>query len=228
MKKYRYILLFLLVLVPFSIQAVSTGIVMGEVERAIADKNWEQVEKCFRKVVAEDAEEAELFFWKKIANDTPCRATMALILGEYNKNLRSYNKAYVFYNELIKLEPDNIAYLSACAEMKSNSGKEEEALSLYERVLSLDTNNLPANIFVGNYYYYYAEKERTTIKNNFARLSVPTRMEYARYRESLNRLVISDYAKAKSYLQRVISQFPSLEIKKVLDKIHLVEVENAR
>ena len=53
-------------------------------------------------------------------------------------------------------------------------------------------------------------------------------MQYARYREHINDLVNSDYAKAKGYLQRVIALFPSFEVKKVLDKIRMVEMENAR
>lgn len=228
MRRYRYILLMLLVSLPLFVSAVQSDGIMEKVEHAITAEDWKQAEESFRMAVKENTEEAELFFWKKLQKDVPCHTAMALALGEYYKDEHDFNKAYVFYNELIKLKPDDIGYLSACAEMKVRSGKPDEALPLYERILSLDIDNLAANIFVGNYYYFYAEKERSTIKNNYARLRVPTKMEYARYRESLNNLVNSDYAKAKGYLQRVVSKFPSVEVRKLLNKIRLVETENAQ
>ena len=226
--KFRYILLVLLMLMPVFVQAMSDKDIMEQVEYAIANEDWEVAEENYRIAVSENTEEAELFFWKHTANDTLFSSKMALILGDHYKRACNYNKAHVFYDELIKLQPDDIDALLACADLKAQSGKEKEALELYERVLSLDVNNLPANIFIGNYYYYYAEKERAEIEHSYSKLRVPTKMQNARYREHINDLVNSDYAKAKGYLQRVIALFPSFEVKKVLDKIRMVEMENAR
>ncbi len=224
--KYGYTLGMLLVSVVFSINIAAQQNLAVKVEAAVARQNEDEVEKEFRALMEEHIAEAELFFWKKAKEDCPYQDKMALLLGEYYRNACDYGKAYVFYDELLKSHPNNIDYLIACAEIKVQSGKEEDALELYERVVSLDIDNLPANIFIGNYYFFHAEKEFTMLKSDFAKLSVPTRMQYARYRENMNTLVKSDYAKAKSYLQRVVALFPSFEAKKILRKIRSVEVEN--
>ena len=94
---------------------------------------------------------------------------------------------------------------------------------MYEKVLSLDINNLPANIFVGNYYYLQAEGRRNSLESNFRKIQLPTKMQYANYRNGLDDLMSSEYSKARIYLQRVIAQFPSTEVRKTLDKIAMVE-----
>ena len=50
-------------------------------------------------------------------------------------------------------------------------------------------------------------------------------MQYARYREGLSQILTTRYIKAKGYLERVVSQFPSTEAKKTLDRIKLIEKE---
>ena len=48
-------------------------------------------------------------------------------------------------------------------------------------------------------------------------------MQYARYRDAIDAVVSSNYAKAKEYLQDVLRTFPSAEAQKTLNKILAVE-----
>lgn len=48
-------------------------------------------------------------------------------------------------------------------------------------------------------------------------------MQYARYRDGLSRVMSTGYGKAREYLQKVISQFPSTEAQKTLERIKLIE-----
>lgn len=226
--KHTYTLWILLMLGICSATATAQEKLSAEVESAIEPQDWEEAENGYRTLVKEHIEDAELFFWQNAKEDNPYREKMASILGEYYRNARNYGKAYMFYDELLKLQPKNIDYLIASAEIKAYMGKEEDAIELYERVLSLDRDNLPANIFIGNYYFFHAEKEFATLKSEFAKFRAPTRMQYARYREDMNLLIQSDYAKAKGYLQRVVTLFPSLEVKKILNKIRAIELENEK
>lgn len=50
---------------------------------------------------------------------------------------------------------------------------------MYEKVLQLDADNLAANIFLGNYYYLMAEKEKKRLDTDFKKLASPTKMQYA-------------------------------------------------
>lgn len=104
-------------------------------------------------------------------------------------------------------------------------GRESEALETYRKVLSLDADNLAANIFIGNYLYLKAEREKKQLEADYKKISAPTRMQYARYRDGLSRVMSTGYGKAREYLQKVISQFPSTEVQKTLERIKLIEKE---
>ena len=116
-------------------------------------------------------------------------------------------------------------YLEACAEIQVCRGQEKEALRMYEKVLQLDADNLAANIFLGNYYYLMAEKEKKRLDTDFKKLASPTKMQYARYRDGLSKVFSTGYQKARNSLRKVISQFPSTEAQKTLDKILRIEKE---
>ena len=142
----------------------------------------------------------------------------------YKKN-RNYDKAFLFYKELSQKTPDNVDYLEAVAEMQVCRGQEKDALRLYENILRLDADNLAANIFLGNYYYLMAEREKKKLESDYRKISSPTKMQYARYRDGLSKLFATGYEKARSSLQKVVLRFPSTEAKKTLDKILLIEKE---
>lgn len=49
--------------------------------------------------------------------------------------------------------------------MEMMRGKEKKMpLKAYEKVLMLDADNLQANIFLGNYYYLQAEKDKKKLE----------------------------------------------------------------
>ena len=50
----------------------------------------------------------------------------------------------------------------------------------------LDANNLQANIFLGSYYYLQAEREKKKLEDDYKKITSPTRMQYARYRNGLS------------------------------------------
>ena len=70
-----------------------------------------------------------------------------------------------------------------------------------------------------------AEQEKKKLESDYKKLSSPTKMQYARYRDGLSKLFATGYEKARSSLQKVVLRFPSTEAKKTLDKILLIEKE---
>jgi hypothetical protein len=196
---------------------------LQKVSEAIADKRWDQAGNLFREAVSLDATKAEAYYQKEVQKTCEACPSMAFELATYYKANRNVEKAYTFYKELTELVPHDVKYLSSCAELEVLRGNEQEALGLYQRILNIDKDNLAANIFVGNYYYFIADKEKGLLDKNYAKYKAPTRMQYAQYHNQLEQIVISDYAKAKTYLAKVLQLFPSTEIKKTLDKISQVE-----
>lgn len=86
----------------------------------------------------------------------------------------------------MQYNPEDVSGLVACAEMQMMRGETKDALKLYEKVLTLDADNLQANIFLGNYYYLQAEQKKKTLEENYKKIVSPTRMQYAHYRNGLS------------------------------------------
>ncbi len=192
---------------------------------AINNEKWDESVSLFRKAIDADTSKAEMFYWTKVNKKSPVCPRLAHELAIYYQQVRNYDKAYLFYKELIQMQPDNVSNLVSCANMELLRGKEKEALSLYQRILDFEPDNLAANIFVGNYYYLSAEEEKAKVDADFKKIGSPTRMQYARYRNALDRILNDNYSKAKRYLQNVLQHFPSSEVQKTLAKIQLIEKE---
>lgn len=139
------------------------------------------------------------------------------------KAARNYDQACNLYHQLLQRCPDDVSALADCAEVQLLRGNESDAVMLYSKVLTLDANHLQACIFMGNYYYLCGEKAKRETDEEYRKIEVPTRMQYARYRDALTAIFASDYSQARLYLQRVLQQFPSTEAKKTLARIAEVE-----
>lgn len=219
------VFLILMLTLPLTLSAQSGEELLLKVSSALSNEQWSQAVSYFRQAVNANADKSEMFYWTGVDKSSDVSAKMANELATYYKKERNYDKAYLFYKELLQKTPNDVKYLAACAEMEVCRGKESEALNSYQKVLSLDANNLAANIFVGNYYYLKAEQEKQQIENDYKKISTPTRMQYARYREGLSQVLATGYIKARGYLERVINQFPSVGVKNTLDRIKVIEKE---
>lgn len=218
--------IFLFILLPSALSAQSDeGVFLAGVSRAINEQQWDKANDLFGKAIKINAEKAEDFYWINVRPDCQARKSFAMDLGLYYKDLRDYEKAASYYQELVRIAPGNIDYLSQCAAVEVQRGNQQTALDLYQKILTLDENHLAANIFIGNYWYLKAEQEKKFIENDYKKLPSPTKMQYARYKDGLNRVLLTGYGKARVCLQKVISQFPSTEARKTLDKIQIIEKE---
>ena len=214
------ILLFSLFSLPLMLNAQTVDEMLHKVSAAIEAGQHGQAVSYFRQAISLNIDRSEMFYWTSIdkSSDISSKLSNELALA-YKKN-RNYDKAFLFYKELSQKTPDNVDYLEAVAEMQVCRGQEKD-----ENILRLDTDNLAANIFLGNYYYLMAEREKKKLESDYRKISSPTKMQYARYRDGLSKLFATGYEKARSSLQKVVLRFPSTEAKKTLDKILLIEKE---
>ncbi len=215
-------------LLSMSLKAQTAEQIIPNISNALAQQHWEEASNLFRLAVDKDLFKAEKFFQEEISPDCPARTEMIHQLGFYCKGSRNYEKAYDYYKELVELRPREVIYLISLADLEVILGKENDALKTYDKILSIDSNNLAANIFIGNYYFFIADKEKRTLDSEFKKMQSPTRMQYANYRNELARLVTTEFEKAKTFLEKVVRQFPSVEAKNTLDKIHAVELESKK
>jgi tetratricopeptide (TPR) repeat protein len=219
-------LLFFLSLVnPLVLLAQSAGDLLPKVSEALSEGKDDYAVSLFRQAAAAGVDQTEMFYWTNVDKNSSVASRLINELATYYKKKRNYDKAYLFYKEYLQRYPEDVPALVSCAEMEMMRGKEKDALKTYEKVLSLDADNLQANIFLGNYYYLQAEKDKKKLDDDFKKITSPTRMQYARYRNGLSGIFTTNYSKAKTYLQRVLQLFPSTEAGKTLEKIKRVELE---
>lgn len=223
----RTLTIFLLSLfsLPLMLNAQSVDEMLQKVSAAIEAGQQGQAVSYFRQAVSLNIDRTEMFYWTDVNKNSELSSKLANELALAYKKNRNYDKAYLFYKELLLKAPNNVDYMEAVAEMQVCRGQEKDALRMYENILQLDAENLAANIFLGNYYYLKAEKEKKQLEVDYKKISSPTKMQYARYKDGLSKLFSTGYQKARSSLQKVVLRFPSTEAKKTLDKILLIEKE---
>ena len=219
-----FLFLFSLPMMP-NLKAQPVNGMLKKVSAAIEAGQYGQAVSYFRQTIGLDMERTEMYYWTSVDKNSGVSVKLAYELAVAYKRKRNYDKAYLFYKELLQKEPGNVGYLEACAEMQVCRGQEKDALRIYEKILLLDADNLAANIFLGNYYYLMAEQEKRKLDADYKKLSSPTKMQYARYRDGLSKLFDTGYEKARDALEKVVLRFPSTEARKTLDKILKVEKE---
>ncbi len=210
---------------PFVLSAQSAGELLQKVSAALSEGQDDYAVSLFRQSVKAGADQTEMFYWTQVEKNSAVAPRLVNELATYYKHKRNYDKAYLFYREFLQYHSDDVPALVSCAEMEMMRCTEKDAEKTYENVLILDANNLQANIFLGNYFYLQAEREKKKLEDDYKKITSPTRMQYARYRNGLSDVYSNGYAKAKDYLQRVLQLFPSTEAGNTLEKIKKLEVE---
>lgn len=207
------------------VNAQTAGEMLQKVSAAMEAGQQGPAVSYFRQAIGLDIDRSEMYYWTNVDKNSQISPKLANELSTAFKKKRNFDKAYLFYKELLQKSPENVDCLEDCAEVQVCRGQEKDALRMYEKVLQLDADNLAANIFLGNYYYLMAEREKSKLENDFKKIPSPTKMQYARYRDGLSSLFANGYEKARVSLQKVILRFPSTEAKKTLDKILNIEKE---
>ena len=196
----------LIVTFPFVLSAQTAGELLQKVSAALSEGQDDYVVSLFRQAIAAGADQTEMYYWTQIEKNSAVAPRLVNELATYYKRKRNYDKAYLFYREFLQYHSEDVPALVSCAEMEMMRGKEKDAVKTYEKVLMLDANNLQANIFLGSYYYLQAEREKKKLEDDYKKITSPTRMQYARYRNGLSDVYSNVYSKAKDYLQRVLQQ----------------------
>lgn len=215
----------LFLMLPLSLSAQSAEELLQKVSDALSTEKDDYAVSLFRQAADAGANRAEMYYWMNVDKNSAVAPRLAIELAVHYKEKRDYDKAYLFYKEFLQRHPEDVPALVSCAEMEMMRGKENDARKTYEKVLMLDADNLQANIFLGNYYYLQAEKDRKKLEDDFKKLASPTRMQYARYRDGLSDVFTKSYSKAKNYLQSVLRIFPSMEAANTLERIKKIEAE---
>ena len=180
---------------PLMLNAQSVDEMLQKVSAAIEAGQQGQAMSYFRQTISLNIDRTEMYYWTNIDKSSEISVKLANELAIAFRKKRNYDKAYLFYKELLQKAPNNVAYLESCAEMQVCRG---------------------------------AEQEKKKLETDYKKISSPTKMQYARYRDGLSKLFATGYEKARNSLQKVVLRFPSTEAQKTLDKIFIIEKEVKR
>lgn len=176
----------LFLMCPLSVWGQSADELLSKVSDALSEGKDDYAVSLFRQAANAGEDRTEMFYWTNVDKSSEVAPRLADVLAVHYKEMRNYDKAYLFYKEFLQRHPEDVPALVSCAEMEMMRGKEKDALKTYEKVLMLDADNLQANIFLGNYYYLQAEKDKKKLEEDYKKITSPTRMQYARYRNGLS------------------------------------------
>ena len=203
----------LFLMCPLSVWGQSADELLSKVSDALSEGKDDYAVSLFRQAANAGEDRTEMFYWTNVDKSSEVAPRLADVLAVHYKEMRNYDKAYLFYKEFLQRHPEDVPALVSCAEMEMMRGKEKDALKTYEKVLMLDADNLQA------------EKDKKKLEEDYKKITSPTRMQYARYRNGLSDVFTNSYGKAKAYLQRVLQVFPSMEAGNTLEKIKKMELE---
>lgn len=196
------LLIFGFLLFPMSLSAQSVDVLLQKVSEALSAGKDDYAVSLFRQAAGAGTEQTEMYYWTNVEKNSAVAPRFVRELAAYYKDKRNYDKAYLFYKEWLQYNPEDVSGLVACAEMQMMRGETKDALKLYEKVLTLDADNLQANIFLGNYYYLQAEQKKKTLEENYKKIVSPTRMQYAHYRNGLSDVFPTGMAKPRAICRK--------------------------
>lgn len=154
------------------------------------------------------------------------RFTTKLLYFYYNNKM--YEKLFVIADEVLAYKPDHLKtyYFKGIAYL--NTGNEEEAITAFKKMLSIDSEDADANMRLGLLYFNKASAIHDKSKSYYNSLKKPSREDYSNYRKEIEQANIS-YKKAIPYLENRYKVKPDAKIKDALFLLYtrLGQNENA-
>lgn len=131
----RTLTIFLLSLfsLPLALNAQSVDEMLQKVSAAIEAGQNGQAVSYFRQTIPLNIDRTEMYYWTNVDKNSEISSKLATELALAYKKKRNYDKAYLFYKELLQKDPNNVDCLETCAEMQVCRGQEKDALHMYEK-----------------------------------------------------------------------------------------------
>ena len=211
----KILLLIFLFLTPLMTQAQSQmpDSIMSKMLISLEDEKWGEVIGLFHQFANLDPENAEVFYWVRASDKPALSDTLLVSLADIYFHKGKLDKSLGLYKEYCKNTSSfSVSELLVLAQRLTDIGEVRLTQELYRQVIAQDPNNLNANLFLGNYIYLRAEKERRRLLFNYERKRKPTHMEYVEYRNKLKDLYTFSYCEAYIYLTKAYAKIKSVEI----------------
>ncbi|MEN8118834.1 MAG: tetratricopeptide repeat protein [Bacteroidota bacterium] len=116
-------------------------------------------------------------------------------------NNKRYPETIVTADEILSLKPEHPKSLYFKGVALSKTKKEDEALELFNNILSREPDNAKVNMQIGFIYFNMASAVFDRANENYKRLVKPTHVDYKNYKQEI-RKTIPDYKACIPYLEK--------------------------
>lgn len=102
------------------------------------------------------------------------------------------------------------------------------AKTTFEEIYDIDSTNINANIFLGNYHYQVGKQKLESSRKKYDKIANPTRVEWHNHNEKSKETMSTYYRPAIKHLEYVYVRKPNSSIKKMLFAMHTKLGENKK
>ena len=103
---------------PLALNAQSVDEMLQKISAAIEAGQNGQAVSYFRQTIPLNIDRTEMYYWTNVDKNSEISSKLATELALAYKKKRNYDKAYLFYKELLQKDPNNVDCLETCAEMQ--------------------------------------------------------------------------------------------------------------
>lgn len=221
----RLLLLALAMVILTYLPAQSSQMLLKRLAETVKQDNSDEALQLFRQLKSTSLRQAVEFCLQHAKGGGNLQRALETEVIDAYKLRCDYVDAYAFCRKLLDNRSNDIELICDCAELQFLGGHNLEAVALYEQVVNMDETHVEANIFLGGYHFLQGEKARRNLAADYLKLTSPTRMQQAAYRNEYTLILTTSYAKAKYYLEQVLKTFSSAEVMRILGKIEAAEMK---
>ena len=98
----------LFLMLPLSVFAQSAGELLQKVSEALSEGKDDYAVSLFRQSADAGVDQAEMFYWANVDKNTVVASRLANELAAHYKEMRNYDKAYLFYKEFLQRHPEDV------------------------------------------------------------------------------------------------------------------------
>ena len=100
---------------PLALNAQSVDEMLQKISAAIEAGQNGQAVSYFRQTIPLNIDRTEMYYWTNVDKNSEISSKLATELALAYKKKRNYDKAYLFYKELLQKDPNNVDCLETCA-----------------------------------------------------------------------------------------------------------------
>ena len=108
------LLLYICLAFPVGLSAQSAGDLLQKVTEALSAGKDDYAISLFRQAADAGVDQTEMYYWTSVDKTKEVTPRLAQQLAVRYKSLRNYDKAYLFYKEVLQYRPQDVSIMVAC------------------------------------------------------------------------------------------------------------------